>query len=213
MAPVRRRGCRSRWYPGSLEAPNRLSGRGTAGSLRYAVKPGFDGSFPITAYGLVSAPAQRGEVSADNGEAQEFSSTVPAGTKVARFSAVPDDSRADLDLYVYRIVDGAPVEVGASATVSASESLTLVEPVPGTYVAAVYPYADPPGGEPTGFGFREHLVPSVRLANFSVGPAAATASVGVPLTVTASWSGLTAGQPYLGYVEYADRSGTLIDIN
>jgi hypothetical protein len=111
--------------------------------VSYQVKPGFEGGFPITVHGVATAPAQPGEV-AEGGKSQEFNQKIPAGTKVARFVVAAKDGRADIDLEVYRVVDGEFQLAGISATESGTEKVDLTDPEPGDYVAVVLPFADPP---------------------------------------------------------------------
>ena len=57
--------------------------------------------------------------------------------------------RADLDLWVYRVVDGKDL-VDLSADADADEMVTLVKPEAGTYVAYVNGFETPGGGAYTG---------------------------------------------------------------
>jgi hypothetical protein len=159
----------------------------------------------------------QGSVSASSngpeGEPDQYLTEVPAGTKVARFESVSDDPSADIDLEVYRIVDGVPEVVATSATGSGSERVTLFAPEPGQYLSVVYPYADPDGQSSTAYTFRDFVVPATAAGNYTVTPANATVTQDRPLTLTAAWSGLDADVPYLGYVEYVDGSYTLVEIN
>ncbi|MDN5763782.1 MAG: hypothetical protein L0H41_15875, partial [Microlunatus sp.] len=124
------------------------------------------------------------------------------------------NSRADLDLAVYRIVDGKAVLVGQSATGSANETAVLTAPEAGSYIAQVVNFANAPGTTSTPFTFRGTAVTAgAGLGNFSVTPANPRATAGVPIKLTASWSGLNAGTPYLGWIEYPDGSGTIVTVN
>jgi subtilisin family serine protease len=197
--------------PEAADAPNAVTGSGASGSLSSEVRPGFDGSFPIKVHGLATAPAQSGEV-AKGGTSQEFNQAVPAGTKVARFAVAANDSRADIDLEVYRVVNGEFELAGFSATESGTEKVDLFDPTPGDYVAVVLPFADPPGASSTSFTYRSFVV-GPDSGNLTINPASPTVSSGDPFTVTASWSGLNPSAPYLGLLSYVDGSGTLVEIN
>ena len=197
--------------PQAAAAPNVVAGTGASGSLSFQIKPGFDGSFPITVHGLADAPAQRGEVAAGSAS-QEFKQVIPAGTKVARFVIAAEDRRADIDLEVYRVVDGEYQLAGFSASESGTEKVDLFDPVPGNYVAVVLPFADPPGAAATSFSYRGFVV-GPNAGNLTVDPANPTVTSGDPFTITASWSGLDPAAPYLGFLSYVDGSGTLVEIN
>ena len=164
-------------------------------------------------YGLDQATEETGEVAATkpNGYA-DFTSTVPAGTKAARFAVASDDAAADIDMEVYRIVDGVPQLVEISGSAGGVESVTLVDPEPGEYLTAIFPFSDPPGQASTTFVYRDFQV-GPAAGNFTVTPANATVTQERPLTLTAAWSGLTAGKAYLGWVGYVDGSGTFVEIN
>ena len=44
--------------------------------------------------------------------------------------------------------------------------------------------------------------------NLTVTPASTAATAGTPVTLTAAWSGLTAGTRYLGRISYGDGTAT-----
>jgi hypothetical protein len=131
---------------------------------------------------------------------------------VARFAVAANDSRADIDLEVYRVVNGEFELAGFSATESGTEKVDLFDPTPGDYVAVVLPFADPPGASSTSFTYRSFVV-GPDSGNLTINPASPTVSSGDPFTVTASWSGLNPSAPYLGLLSYVDGSGTLVEIN
>jgi len=197
--------------PEAADAPDAVTGSGASGSLSYEVRPGFDGSFPITVHGLATAPAQSGQVAAGS-RSQEFKQAVPAGTKVARFAIAANDGGADIDLEVYRVVNGELELAGQSATESGTEKVDLFNPTPGDYVAVVLPFADPPGASSTSFTYRGIAV-GPDAGNLTINPANPTVTAGDPFTVKASWSGLDLSAPYLGFLSYVDGPGTLVEIN
>jgi subtilisin family serine protease len=107
-------------------------------------------------YGLVNVTGQGGPLGSLFSERPSVSAgatpqthevVVPA--RVTKFNATignASDPGADLDLYVYRKVDGNPdnnVLVGQSAGGSAEESVTIANPAAGTYVIVIDPYAVP----------------------------------------------------------------------
>jgi hypothetical protein len=139
-----------------------------------------------------------------------YPSTVPPGTRVARWGIESDDARADIDMEVYRVADGALV--GTSAGGTGVESVTLFDPQPGAYEVVVYPFSDPAGATSTTYEYRAFAV-GPDLPNFSVSPTNPTVRNGQTFTLTATWTGLEATRPYLGYIEYPGGDGTFVEIN
>ena len=137
---------------------------------------------------------------------------MPAGTKAARFEVASDDAAADIDMEVYRIVDGVPQLVETSGSASGVESVTLVDPEPGEYLTAIFPFSDPPGQSSTTFVYRDfrwsrggrqpHGDPGQR-----DGHPGATADPDRGLVRP------DAGKAYLGWVELRGRFGTFVAIN
>jgi len=198
--------------PKVVDAPKVVSGSGTSGAITYRITPGVSGRFPIVGSGLSAGEAQTGTLAV--GESRQYPTTIAANTKVAQFTVRTPNSAADLDLYVFRVVNGEATLVDASATGAANETVVLPAPTGGQYVALVDGFGNAPGTTTTPYTFR---AASVRAGagegNFTVTPANPRARVGVPITVRATWSGLSASTPYLGYVEYPDGSGTIVQVN
>jgi fibronectin type III domain protein len=195
--------------PRTVDAPARVTGSGISGSLTYSVKPGISGPFRVIARGLDAAAIHQGEVTDEDPEAHDqYPAVIPAGTKVARFAVKSDDARGDIDLVLFR--DGEPVEISGGP--SGVESITLFDPEPGEYQVRVIPSADPPGLPSTTYAYRAFAV-GLDLSNFSVTPANATVTTSQPFTLTAVWTGLDPALPYLGFVEYPDGTGTMVEIN
>jgi len=111
-------------------------------------------------------------------------------------------------------MNGTNVLVGVSATPAANETVTLLAPEAGSYVAAVVGFANATGTTSTPYTYRAAVVTaSTAEGNFTVSPTNPTASAGRPIQVTVSWSGVAATTPYLGWVEYPDGSGTIVHVN
>ena len=90
----------------------------------------------------------------------------------------------------------------------------LAAPADGTYLGVVEVFGNAPNTTSTTFTFRAAAVTSgAGLGNFAVSPANPRARIGRPINLTASWSGLNASTPYLGWVEYKDGSGTIVTVN
>jgi hypothetical protein len=197
--------------PQAVDAPDTVTGSGAAGSVSFPVQAGFRGAFPIGARGPAAGDVRQGEVSADApDEPDVIPSTVPANTRVARWSIASNDPSADLDMEVYRVADGALV--GSSGGGTGVESVAVFDPQPGAYVVVVFPFSDPAGQDSTTFSYRGFAV-GPDLPSFSVSPASLTVTNGQSFTVTASWTGLDPTRPYLGYVEYPGGDGTYVEIN
>jgi hypothetical protein len=198
--------------PVVLEAPERVSGAGASGRVSYRVTPGVSGAFPIGAYGLAAGNALSSSVTAST--TKQFQSTVAAGAKAAQFTVRSPNAAADVDLGVYRVSDAGAELVGTSATKSVNETVVLERPAAGQYIAVVIGFANAPGTTTTPFTYGSAAVTATSgVGGFTVTPSNPTAAVRRPITVTASWSGVSDSAPYLGYVEYRDGSGTIVTIN
>lgn len=198
--------------PRVVDAPEAVAGSGASGNIKFSVTPGVAGAFPITASGLATGTAQSRSIAV--GAQLQFPVTVPADAKVAQFTVRTPNTAADLDLYVFQVVGGAAVQVGQSTTGSANETVVLEAPAAGQYIGLVAGFANAPGTTSTPFTFRGAAVVSgAGLGNFTVSPANPRATIGKPIALTASWSGLDAGTPYLGWIEYPDGSGTIVSVN
>ena len=198
--------------PRAVSAPAEVAGTGATGSVSYQITPGVSGPFPIKGYGLAAGAAQNGNVTSDG--ANEYPATVGSGAKVAQFSVRTPGTGADVDLYVYQQTAAGRVLVGVSGSSSANETVTLPAPPAGTYIAVVEGFSNAPGTTSTSYVFRSAVVTAgSSIGNFTVTPANPTAVVQRPITVRASWSGVEAGTPYAGFVEYPDGSGTIVTVN
>ncbi len=198
--------------PVQLSAPELVSGSGRSGSLEYEVTPGIDGPFPIKKFGLASGSAEDGSLKPE--EQKQYPVKIAAGTKAAQLSVRSEYEKADLDLYLYRIEDGTPVLVAQSAGPTADETVRLVAPEAGDYVAMVEGFANAPETETTTYTYRAASVTQDSDEGpFTVNPTKPTAKIQEPIDVTVRWRRLDPDAPYLGYVEYVDGSGTLVTIN
>jgi len=193
--------------PVAVAAPAEVHGDASAsGSKQFSVTPGFTGSLSNTVAGLVGVAPTVDSVSSgaydiDNpvadADTDVYHVTVPAGTRAARFSLDSADNTADLDLFVY--LGGELVDLSASG--SADEQVTLLAPAAGTYDVYVNGFATPGGS--TSYGISNFVVPSASAGNASVTPNPAAVTVGVPVTLTAAWSGLDPAKRWFGVISYA----------
>jgi len=192
--------------PVTVSAPGEVSAAASAsGSQTFNVTPGFTGTLDTAVAGLVGVTPMQDSVTtgaydADNpvadADTKLYQVTVPAGTKAARFSVDAGDDTADLDLYVY--VGGDLVALSASG--AADEEVTLIEPDAATYDVYVNGFATPGGS--TAYGISNFVVPDVDAGNLTVTDNVAV-TLGVPVTMTATWSGLDPAKRWFGVVSYA----------
>jgi subtilisin family serine protease len=194
--------------PVAVSADTEVHGGASAsGSQPFSVTPGYTGTLNTAVSGLVgvtpiadSVPAGPFDIDAPAEAAgtKLYHVTVPTGTKAARFSLDSSDNTADLDLFVYK----AGVFVDLSASGSADEQVTLVDPEPGVYDVYINGFTTPGGS--TAYHLSNFVVPTVDSGNLSVSPAnPISTTVGVPIELTATWSGLDPAKRWLGVITYA----------
>jgi hypothetical protein len=191
--------------PVAVGAPGEVSSAASAsGSKDFQVTPGFTGTLDTAVAGLVGVAPVADSVTVGafdtakpvaDADTKVYHVTVPAGTKAARFSLDSSDDTADLDLYVYR--DGVLRALSASG--SADEQATLMAPAAGTYDVYVNGFATPGGS--TAYQISNFVVPDADAGNLSVTDNVPV-TIGVPVTLTASWSGLDPAKRWLGVVSY-----------
>jgi hypothetical protein len=214
----------------ALAAPVSASGTGTSGSTAVALKAGYTGTLKASGVGLVADTVNHLSLSGDAGKpfdpnnpqvtdrtgVVEF--TVPAGTTVAKFATAAADYAVgtDLDVYVYAEDSSGNLVafVGQSAGGTANESVTLTEP--GKYAVFVDVFNNP-AANPLDVKLHSWIVGGTNAGNLTLSPASQSVTLGGAATVTASWSGLTAGTGYLGVIEYSDGTNqvgsTILSVN
>lgn len=201
--------------PLAVRAPSSVDlTAGPTGSTSWKVTSGISGAFPIGAFGVTAGHQQAATVTATT--SKQFPVTVPAGTKFARFATkvANDNGAQDIDLYLYAVVNGTPTLVAQSAAGTADEMVDLVAPAAGNYIALVSGYQDAAGTSSTPFQFRDYEVGTTgNTGTFTVSPANSTTTGGQTLTVTAAVGGVSAATAYLGWAQYVDGSGTLVQVN
>jgi len=199
--------------PVAIAAPAEVHGDASAsGSVTFTVKPGITGPLDSSVVGLVGVtPTADSVVSGAfdinnpvaDADTKKYSVTVPAGTAVARFSELAPDG-ADLDLFVYK----GTTLVDLSASGAASEQVTMLNPAAGTYDVYVNGFTTPGGS--TAYTISNFVVPDTDAGNASVSPDPAAATQGVPLDLTASWTGLDAAKRWFGLIRYAGASNVTL---
>ena len=205
--------------PVAAAAPEQVTGTGTAGSTAVSVTPGFTGTLTTSVDGLVAADVRTPTLSptgdgfdpdapAVSARAAKETVTIPAGTTLARHATSDSDFAAgtDVDLYLYEA--GTSNLVASSAGGSAEESITIPNPPAGTYDLYVVLFGAAPGQTSVPVPTYLWALDGTAKGNLTATPASQSASAGVPVTVTATWSGLTAGAKYLGRISYGDGTAS-----
>ena len=202
--------------PQSVVAPSEVSftSEGPDGSGTIPVKSGSSAPVNLTLQGLSKANSSEvslvpGPVATSN-DASNFVTkvTVPEGTPFAKLSVLFSgaDPNADFDLFVFD-PNGRLYQV---ATVSASETLNLQNPVPGTYTAIVNLYAST-NGQATAATFDAAILGADE-GNASLTPNPLELANGQSGEVTLNWTNLEPGS-YVGRVTYeGSASVTFISV-
>lgn len=194
--------------PVALAVPAEVAGSVAAGSVGYTVTGGENTAVTMTPEGLDEAETKTGSIS--TGVQVQVPVTVAAGTSYSRFdldSAV--DSGADLDLFLYRVVNGGATLVAQSATSTADERINVANLAAGQYIVLI-------DGYDTGAGAIDYRLdsfnvnPATNVGAFAVSPNPVSLTQGQSATLTASWSGLDATKRYLGWVGYSSSSAKTI---
>jgi hypothetical protein len=123
--------------------------------------------------------------------------TVPEGTEVAKFQVISADPTADYDMVVFD-PQGQYYDV---RTGSASESLSLADPAPGTYTVLANLFASTGGAAVK--ATVDAAVLGANVGNAWVSPNPLRLANGKSGNVTLSWTGLAPGN-YLGRVVFGD---------
>ncbi len=198
----------------TLSAPTAVSGGGTSGTASLALQFGFAGPYTATAEGLVAATHTRRTIaqdpdqtypSADDGAGVVSIPFTVNGVGLAKWAlTMPDPT--DLDVYLF---GPSGALVGASTNGGTNEAITLNAPADGTYTMVVHGWAV--GDTPLEFDLRSWLVPaSDGAGSLTVtSGASATATIGGSHTVGIAWTGLTAGEEYLGTVTHRNGSAVI----
>ncbi|TDC33545.1 S8 family serine peptidase [Kribbella albertanoniae] len=215
--------------PVSIAAPASAAGTGATGSLQYAVKFGYSGSFNVAPQGLVAATTETRTIVDDpandfnanapdaNQGIQVHEFAVPSGTPLLRVQLFDEftDGNDDIDLYLYRVGAGGVLTlVGASFTTTSAELIDLAKPGAGTY--RLYAHGFETDGADAVYTLFRWLVPGTATGNMTATSSTATATIGGSADITVSWTGLTPATKYLGRVSYSDGfteiGGTVVTV-
>ena len=214
--------------PVAAAVPAEVTGTGTAGSTAVQVTSGFAGTMTASVAGLVPAerltttlsptgPSFETTAPAVSPRAAKLAVTIPAGTNVARLSNFDRDFTAgtDVDLYLYRA--GTSTLVGSSGGVTSEEQIQLTNPAAGTYDLYVVLFGAAEGETSVQTPTFVWALGTAAAGNLTATPAGQAVQAGQTATVTAAWSGLTAGQRYLGRIGIGDGAvsagGTFVRVD
>jgi hypothetical protein len=211
--------------PVRIQAPVEVSGSGATSTLSYNVKAGFAGNLGFSPVGLQAATKFDHTVNGDpacgfdtskpdaavaNGTATVDAFTTPADARLIRFQTFQSDVSStvhDLDMFVYRAAPGSDTYalVLTSTGPDANEVATSTSVGSLTEGAKFKVYVLGCGVDGSGsftlFGWGLTGTPSHA---FTATPTAGTVTVGQTVPVTFGWSGLPAGNRYLGRVQYTN---------
>lgn len=220
--------------PMQFDAPAELDVSGTDGSASFDVSFGYTGDYTADVHGLVASERQDDSVNDDPANdintalgTCDFGAAFPwpctgitwhavdvaadaVHLRVALFNDFTDGAD-DLDLYVW---DSAFIFQGSSGSGTSAEQVDVAFPQDTLYYVAVHAWeSDGPDASYTlfswDFGADE--------GNMTIDSAPASATLGTMGTVDFSWSGLSAGDLYLGAISHSDADGylglTLVDVD
>ena len=199
--------------PIALSAPAEVAATGTVGSTSVSVTPGFTGSLQVNSAGLAAGEVDQGDIASGSANDREYVVTIPAGTPLARFDLDAANNAGDFDLAVFRVnANGTRgARAGISATAAPDERIDLRNPLAGQYVVVVENFANPPGQTTEAFTLTKYIIsPSATAGALIVSPNPVPVTTGLPASFAVSWSGLTAGVPYLGLLTYGGSPATTV---
>lgn len=193
--------------PIAVEAPAEITGSGATGASVVTVVPGSSDEITLTSSGLTAGtrlPDPTG-VEKDHsgagitGDTLSYRVQIPAATPFLRFDLKSTDQLADLDLQAVLVdANGNPIVGYSSATGAADERIDIVGPEAGSYevTVSVYGAAQPTAFDLTSFVLKKSGEP------LSLTPRVIDVRQGVPVAVTAAWSGLKPNSDYLAQIVY-----------
>jgi hypothetical protein len=169
------------------------------------------GAFTGRAVGTALGSARVGPFTIADGEQQQFSTVIPAGTTQFRATiGSPSDPAADLDLFLFRC-NPTCVQVASNADGDSEESITLNNPIAAPYVVLVDGF-DVPAGT-TSYSYVDVFTKTPSFGSISVTDANALRPAGsswtVPATVTAN-EAPSAGRVLFGTVEVRTDTNLLV---
>lgn len=200
--------------PVALAAPDEIVDEGASGTRDYEVTPGFTGQISMDIDGLVPSDVMDVVVPKDPTTTNDaiVRVDVPAGTKVVRFATYDEEVDADdIDLTVF---DPDGQFAGSSGTGGSSESVTIEDPVAGSWYVTFDLFSDEASAN---VPLHTFAVGEADAGNMTVEPNPLDATSAQTETLTLAWEGLESGSRYIGAVNYVsggeEVDTTLVSIN
>lgn len=189
--------------PQSVVAPSEVffNSDGPDGSGEVDVTSGTDAPVNLKLEGLSKAHSTDlalvpGPVAVQNNASNFVTEVqVPANTSFAKLSVLSSDSAADFDLFVF----DPNGRLYQAATAAASETISLPNPIPGTYTVIVNLYSSP-NGRQTAATFDAAIL-GANEGNATLTPNPLQLPNGDTGELTLGWNGLEEGS-YLGRITY-----------
>jgi hypothetical protein len=201
-------------------APSSVSGTGTSGSLSFPIRFGYTGTYSAAAHGLEAPTITSDNVQQDPDQTFDpgdgFSDVHTFNLSGAAFFrvAIPPDAteaNADLDVYVY---DPTNTLVASSTKGGTDELVDILMPMDGAWKVYVHGWSTP-GGD-SDYDMYSWVISATPGGSLSLDSAPTSATLGATGTIAVSWSGLAAGDQYLGAVSHTGPGGlmglTLVDV-
>jgi hypothetical protein len=197
-----------------FSAPAEVGGSGETGSASFDVKFGYTGDYTAAAHGLepatvtsdnvVQDPDQNFDPTDGYSNLHQFSLTGAAFFRIAMPPEAVGNPDIDLDLFLY---DPDGNQVASSTSGGTDELIDILLPADGTW--SLYVHGWQAAGLSADYDLYSWIVLATPGGNMTVSGAPASATIGTATTLTASWTGATAGQWHLGAVSHADGGGLL----
>ena len=198
----------------AIDAPAEVSGTGVTGSASFDVKFGYTGAYTAVPQGLVPEVVTPGDISqdpdqtypsADDGVGVDLIPFDLTGAAFARWEMIIPGA-PDIDLY---LLDPAGDIVAASTSGGTDELIDFEVPeAGGIYTLVVHGWAVPTTTPVLPYNLSSWVIPATTGGSLSV-TAPTAAVIATTATVTANWTGLTAGTRYLGDVAHVGPDGLL----
>jgi hypothetical protein len=215
--------------PVKFQAPLEVTGSGTSGNINATAKAGYAGTLNTATRGLQAAVKDDKTVGPDAacafdtahpddmvtaGKANVSTFTTPSGANYIRFQTFQSDATAsahDLDMFVYRAAPGsssyALIAISGGPDANEIVNTTSVGSLTAGAQFKVYIHGcsvDAGGGSYTLFMWA--LTPSASNPFTTVPASSQAVTIGAAVPLPFAWSGLPAGNRYLGRVLYADAA-------
>ncbi len=204
-----------------FDAPAEITGSGTTGSTSFDVSFGYTGAYAAAAHGLEPATVTMDNVLQDpdqnfnpNDGYSNLHQFTLSGAAFFRIAMPPEatEPNADLDIYVY---DPNGRFAASSTSGGTDELIDIALPMDGTWSVFVHGWSAP-GGD-SDYDMYSWVISATPGGSLNIDSAPASATIGVLGTINLSWTGLIAGQWYLGAVSHTGPGGlmglTLVDVD